>query len=74
MEMRQANIWFFVGLLQTIYGLILVLAGIRQLSHLPATALADLHATLWAGAAILVMGAIFVATNNPRRIRGKGNR
>jgi hypothetical protein len=72
--MRQANIWFLVGLLQTIYGLILLLAGIRQLSHPPATALANLHATLWAGAVILVTGAVFVATNTPRRTRGKGNR
>jgi hypothetical protein len=73
MEMKRANIWFLVGLLQSVYGLILVLAGIRQLSHPPTTALADLHATLWAGAAILVMGAILVATNNPRRARGKSH-
>jgi hypothetical protein len=74
MEMKQANIWFLVGLLQTIYGLIMVIAGIRQLTHPPATLLANLHATLWAGVAILLMGAVFVATNNPRRRRGKSDR
>jgi hypothetical protein len=73
-EMKRANIWFLVGLLQTAYGLIILAAGIWQLSHPPSTALANLHATLWAGAAILLMGALFVITNNPRRSRRKSNR
>jgi hypothetical protein len=71
-EMKRANIWFLIGLLQTTYGLIILVAGIRQLSHPPATTLANLHATLWAGIAILLMGVIFVVTNNPRTSRANG--
>jgi hypothetical protein len=65
MEMKQANIWFLVGLLQTIYGLIMVIAGIRQLTHPPATVLANLHATLGAGVAILLMGLFLLPPITP---------
>jgi hypothetical protein len=50
-------IWFFIGVLLLIYGIIILIAGIRQLAHPPATVLANLHATFWGGFILTVIGA-----------------
>jgi hypothetical protein len=51
-------IWFFVGLILTVYGALIVAS-----EWVPATrtvVLAELHAPLWWGAITLVCGAIFL--------------
>ena len=62
--MKQTNIWIAVGLLQLIYGVILLFAGIRQFQNPPPTVLANLHATFWAGIVLTLAGLIFIFANS----------
>ncbi len=65
-------IWYFIGLLLLVYGVIILGAGIYQLSHPPDTVLSNLHATIWWGALMLVIGVVYVYIHRPGR-RGNGN-
>jgi hypothetical protein len=60
-------IWFFIGLLLVVYGLICLGAGIYQFSNPPATVLADAHATFWGGIVLLVLGGTYVIAYRPKR-------
>ncbi len=65
-------IWYFIGWLLLVYGVIILGAGIYQLSHPPDTVLSHLNATAWWGGLMLVMGAVYVYIHRPGR-RGNGN-
>jgi hypothetical protein len=60
------SIWFFVGSLCLVYGLVLIPIGIYQFRHPPAVVLPQLHATLWWGIGMTVFGAFYVARFRPR--------
>jgi hypothetical protein len=51
-------IWFFVGLILTVYGVIVLASGLIY-PH-PHTVLAHLRPALWWGAIILAAGILFV--------------
>jgi hypothetical protein len=55
------SIWFFVGVLLAIYGVIILAAGLYGLVNPPATrvVLANLHVDIWWGALLLVIGGIY---------------
>ena len=55
----MVSIWFFIGVLLLIYGILILGAGIYGLSHPPDVKLADLHAEIWWGALLIVMGAFY---------------
>ena len=59
-------VWFFVGLLLAVYGALICLSGVMEYSHPPDTVLADLHAPVWWGAIMMVVGAIYIAANRPK--------
>jgi hypothetical protein len=59
------SIWFFVGILLTFYGLIIVGAGIYGLFAPPAVVLSNLHADLWWGAILLAIGVFYCYRFNP---------
>ena len=61
------SIWFFVGVLLTIYGVVITGAGVYGLSNPPDVKLANLHADLWWGVLLLVIGITYVVIYNPRR-------
>jgi hypothetical protein len=63
---EMISIWLFIGLLLIAYGAIILGAGIWELFVPPAqtTVLAELHPSLWWGALLLVLGAVFVGTNS----------
>jgi hypothetical protein len=65
------SIWFFVGVLLLIYGVIIFAAGVYQWFSPPANpvVLADLHAGVWWGALLLILGLIYTIRFAP----GKGN-
>ncbi|MBI5533322.1 MAG: hypothetical protein HY898_11435 [Deltaproteobacteria bacterium] len=52
-------IWFFVGLILTVYGVLVVIAGLVYTQA--ATVLASTRPGLWWGAVIIVAGAVFLA-------------
>ena len=60
------SIWLFIGFLLIVYGVLIMGAGMWELFSPPAhpTVLAELHPTLWWGALMLVLGAVFVGTHS----------
>jgi hypothetical protein len=66
---ERFSIWFFVGVLPLLYGLILFPYGIYEaLGHEAPTALHELHPTMWWGLLLLLFGAFYVIRFRP----GKG--
>jgi hypothetical protein len=59
-------VWFFVGLLLALYGALILASGLLEWSHPPATVLANLHAPVWWGALLLVVGAAYTIIFRPR--------
>jgi hypothetical protein len=53
---RTFEVWFYIGVVLTVYGVLLVGGGIYQWVHPPPTVLASKHATFWAGLLLLVIG------------------
>ena len=61
------SIWFFCGILSLVYGVVLVVQGIYDFSHPPATVLHELHPTLWWGALMTLAGGIYSVKFRPGR-------
>lgn len=55
------SIWFFIGMLLLAYGILILGAGVWELSNPPEhpVILADLHAGIWWGALLVVLGAVY---------------
>lgn len=60
-------IWFFIGALLLVYGVLIFGAGIFGLFHPPQVALANLHVGIWWGALLVVIGLGYVRAFRPRR-------
>jgi hypothetical protein len=58
---RQTSVWFYIGLLLLIYGVIILGAGIYQLQHRPSTVLARYNATFWGGLILSFLGSLYVS-------------
>ena len=63
------SIWFFIGVLLLVYGVLICGAGIYELSSPPEHPVvhADLHAGIWWGALLLVLGGIYTFRFRPSR-------
>jgi hypothetical protein len=63
------SIWFFIGLLLLAYGVLILGAGIFELSSPPEhpTVLANLHAGIWWGALMIILGGIYTFRFSPGR-------
>lgn len=59
-EHHMIPVWFFVGLILFIYGLMITATGIYEFSHPPTTVLANLHPALWWGAILTIIGGAYV--------------
>ena len=61
------SIWFFVGVLLVIYGLLILGAGVYQYINPPAQplVLAEYHAGIWWGILLLVLGAFYSVKFRP---------
>ncbi len=60
-------VWFFVGIILLIYGILILATGILEFSRPPATVLSNLHPAVWWGALLVVIGAVYVYLFMPRR-------
>jgi hypothetical protein len=58
-------VWFFVGVLLLIYGILIFASGLAELSHPPDTVLAELHAPVWWGGLLIVLGGIYCMMFRP---------
>jgi hypothetical protein len=55
------SIWFFIGISLLVNGVIILGAGVYELSHPPQypVVLYQLHASIWWGALLAILGAIY---------------
>jgi len=60
-------VWFFIGVILFIYGVIILATGIYGLWHPPSTVLANLRPALWWGVLLIVIGAIYIHLFRPRK-------
>lgn len=68
--MRQHfEVWFYIGVLLGLYGIMLTFAGVYQWVHPPHTVLAGKHATFWAGCILLLVGATYTVTSWPAKAK-----
>jgi hypothetical protein len=64
------SIWFFIGISLLVNGALILAAGIYQLLNPPAEIniqLFNLHANVWWGALLFVLGLFYCAYFRPRR-------
>ena len=58
-------VWFFVGVLLFVYGVMIFFSGVTEWSHPPDTILAELHAPVWWGALLIVLGGTYCLIFRP---------
>lgn len=68
-EEHGLSIWFFVGLMLTIYGIIILIANIPAFisAESPHIVLEELHAGLWWSILLILLGALFLFLHWPGR-------
>jgi hypothetical protein len=60
-------VWFFVGVLFAVYGCMIFVSGLTQWSSPSNTVLAELHAPVWWGGLLIVLGGLFCVLFRPNR-------
>jgi hypothetical protein len=67
MHGSKIPIWFFIGVLLVAYGILITSYGIYEFvtGQLADVALNNLHAPLWWGATLLVLGIFYMAKFRP---------
>jgi len=63
------SIWFFIGSLLTVYGVLILGTGLYELASKAsfAVVMSRLHIDIWWGAGMLLLGLIYVIRYWPRR-------
>ncbi len=69
---KHFEVWFYIGAMLSLYGVLLTGAGMYQWKHPPPTFLANEHAVFWAGTALLSIGLAYVVAFWPWR-KAKGH-
>ena len=52
-------VWFFIGILLAIYGVIILITALSELSHPPAVVLVRYHAGIWGGVILILVGGFY---------------
>ena len=65
------SIWYFIGVSLLFNGVLIFAAGIYQLVYPPETptVLFNLHAGIWWGAILAILGAIYCFRYSPARLK-----
>ena len=63
------SIWFFIGVLLLIYGILIFGSGVYGLTNPPDVKMTELHAGVWWGALLMVLGLFYTVKFRP----GRGN-
>ena len=66
MHSSGISIWFFIGVLLTVYGTMILGYGLYELT-LPQMAVANYHASIWWGALLLAVGLFYGLRFRPGR-------
>jgi hypothetical protein len=59
-------VWFFVGVLFLVYGVLIFVSGLAEWSHPPDTVLANLHAPVWWGGLLIALGVLYCGLYRPK--------
>jgi hypothetical protein len=67
------SIWFFIGISLVVNGILILGAGIYEYVYPPASpvVLFRLHASIWWGALLFIIGALYCFHFSPSRIPAK---
>jgi hypothetical protein len=68
-EKKSISVWYFIGWLLLIYGILIFGAGFGPLSAQPSSIVADLHIGIWWGALLMAIGVTYVCCFRPGRQR-----
>ena len=73
MAKRSVSIWFFIGLSLLVNGVLIFGAGLYELAHPPANpvVLFEVHAPIWWGGLLAILGAIYCYYFSPVRERAR---
>ena len=52
-------VWFFIGLLLTVYGVIILITSLIDLSRPPTAVLAQYHPGIWGGVLLILVGGFY---------------
>ncbi len=65
------SIWFFIGLCLGVNGFLIFITGIYEIIHPPQQqlVLSNLHANVWWGAILLILGVLYSIRFSPARER-----
>lgn len=68
MEQRKhmLPVWFFIGVLLFVYGIIVLATALSEWSHPPAVVLARYHPGVWGGIVLLAIGGFYTLHFRPR--------
>lgn len=66
---QMLPVWFFIGILLLVYGIIILFVGVRDYSHPAPVVLANLHASFWGGIVLVLLGGIYTLKYRPRTRR-----
>ena len=72
MHGSRIPIWFFIGLLLTVYGLLIVCYGCYEAatgSYPSGVQLTNLHTPIWWGAVLLALGLVYVVKFRPGKAK-----
>lgn len=64
-------VWFFIGILLTIYGIITLITALTELSHPSPAVLSQYHPGIWVGSVLILIGAFYTVRFRPGKDRGK---
>ena len=59
-------VWFFVGVMLLAYGILILGSGLAEWSNPPHTVLSELHAPVWWGALLTVIGLTYTLAFRPK--------
>ena len=63
---KMLPVWFFIGVLLLIYGIIILFVGLSEYGHPAPVVLANYHASVWGGVLLLILGAFYTFRFRPR--------
>ena len=72
---KSISIWFFIGVLLLIYGVLILGAGLYGMNEpTKGVVLGELHVDIWWGILLVIIGAAYTFLFSPARTRAKAER
>lgn len=65
-EQHMLPVWFFIGVLLTIYGAIILVTAISEFTQPSTVVLAQYHPDIWGGVLLLLIGGFYTLRFWPR--------